>query len=60
MYSTGNGRTADKESELEAGAQFLEANTALSLQQQIRLKQMGATVRNATSYLDQLKMNEEG
>ncbi|GAA0167104.1 cysteine protease [Lithospermum erythrorhizon] len=94
MYSTGNGRTAAKESELEAGAQFLEvrnrqgknllqrhsiskpnlvypfrviynaqftlqANTALSLQQQIRLKQMGATVRNATSYLDQLKMNEE-
>lgn len=48
-----------KESELEAGAEFLESNTALSLQQQNRLKQMGATVRNAGSYIERLKLNEE-
>lgn len=37
----------------------LQSNTALSLQQEKRLKQMGATVRNASSYLQRLKMNEE-
>lgn len=37
----------------------LQSNTALSLQQETRLKQMGATVRNASSYLQRLKMNEE-
>ncbi|WOK93378.1 hypothetical protein Cni_G02075 [Canna indica] len=47
-----------KEQELEAGAEFLESNTALSLQQEKRLKQMGATVRNASSYVQRLKMNE--
>lgn len=31
----------------------------LSVQQEKRLKQMGATVRNASSYLHRLKMNEE-
>lgn len=48
-----------KESELEPGAEFLESNTALSLQQEKRLKQMGATVRNASYYLEMLKLNEE-
>ncbi|KAJ3700857.1 hypothetical protein LUZ61_004562 [Rhynchospora tenuis] len=48
-----------KEPELEAGAEFLESNTALSLQQEKRLKQVGATVRNASSYLQRLRMNEE-
>lgn len=38
---------------------WLQANTALSLQQENRLKQMGATVRNASRYIDRLKMNEE-
>ncbi|CAL9148353.1 putative glutamine amidotransferase GAT1_2.1 [Musa acuminata AAA Group] len=47
-----------EEQDLEAGAEFLESNTALSIQQEQRLKQMGATVRNATSYLQKLKMNE--
>ncbi|XP_059315944.1 putative glutamine amidotransferase GAT1_2.1 [Lycium ferocissimum] len=59
MYSTGRGGISEKESELEAGAEFLEANTALSLQQENRLKQMGATVRNASTYMNRLKMNEE-
>lgn len=36
-----------------------QANTALSLQQENRLKQMGATVRNASTYIERLKMNEE-
>ncbi|GFP85332.1 protein ntpr [Phtheirospermum japonicum] len=49
---------SSKESELEAGAEFLESNTALSLQQETRLKQMGATVRNSSSYLEKLKLNE--
>ncbi|RWR72230.1 putative glutamine amidotransferase PB2B2.05 [Cinnamomum micranthum f. kanehirae] len=59
MYTAGNGMAPPKESDLEAGAEFLESNTALSLQQEKRLKQMGATVRNASSYLQRLKMNEE-
>ncbi|KAL3636058.1 hypothetical protein CASFOL_020605 [Castilleja foliolosa] len=59
MYSAGRDNISDRESELEAGAEFLQANTALSLQQQNRLKQMGATVRNASVYINRLKMNEE-
>lgn len=31
----------------------------MSLQQEKRLKQMGATVRNASLYIQRLKMNEE-
>ncbi|XVF44211.1 hypothetical protein PTKIN_Ptkin02bG0102700 [Pterospermum kingtungense] len=50
MYSSGKG------SELGVGANFLEANTALSLQQEKRLKQMGATVRNGCIYKERLKM----
>ncbi|GER24943.1 class I glutamine amidotransferase-likesuperfamily protein [Striga asiatica] len=50
--------TSSKQSQLEAGAEFLESNTALSLQQETRLKQMGATVRNASSYLERLKVKE--
>ena len=38
---------------------FLQSNTVLSLQQENRLKQMGATVRNGSSYFQRLKMNEE-
>lgn len=37
----------------------MQSNTALSLQQENRLKQMGATVRNAGSYIQRLKLNEE-
>ncbi|KAL6498031.1 hypothetical protein OROGR_028428 [Orobanche gracilis] len=58
IYEGGHGINSSKESELEAGAEFLESNTALSMQQETRLKQMGATVRNATSYLEKLKLNE--
>ncbi|KAL6521538.1 hypothetical protein OROGR_018107 [Orobanche gracilis] len=58
IYEGGHGISSSKESELEAGAEFLESNTALSMQQETRLKQMGATVRNATSYLEKLKLNE--
>ncbi|KAF9674059.1 hypothetical protein SADUNF_Sadunf10G0088500 [Salix dunnii] len=57
MYSSGVG--TGQESELQVGAEFLEANTALSLQQEKRLKQMGATVRNASVYKQRLTMNEE-
>ncbi|KAJ4707056.1 Class I glutamine amidotransferase-like superfamily protein [Melia azedarach] len=58
LYITGNGMHPSKESELKAGAEFLESNTALSLQQENRLKQMGATVRNGGSYFERLKLNE--
>ncbi|KAG6742011.1 hypothetical protein POTOM_055293 [Populus tomentosa] len=73
IYTTGQRMNPSKESELQAGAEFLEAfdlvslmiilsmqsSTALSLQQENRLKQMGATVRNAGSYIERLRMNEE-
>ncbi|KAJ0043386.1 hypothetical protein Pint_18731 [Pistacia integerrima] len=60
MYMSGRVMNPSKESKLiQAGADFLESNTALSLQQEKRLKQMGATVRNANSYLERLKLNEE-
>ncbi|XP_073157971.1 putative glutamine amidotransferase GAT1_2.1 isoform X2 [Henckelia pumila] len=59
IYEGDHKTSSSKESELEAGAEFLESNTALSLQQETRLKQMGATVRNASSYLERLKLNEE-
>ncbi|XP_019451602.1 PREDICTED: uncharacterized protein LOC109353702 [Lupinus angustifolius] len=54
-----HGINSIQESELEAGAEFLESNKALSVQQEIRLKQMGATVRNAGSYKERVKLNEE-
>ncbi|KAL4337715.1 hypothetical protein AHAS_Ahas12G0137900 [Arachis hypogaea] len=37
----------------------LQSNTALNVQQEKRLKQMGATVRNAGSYIERLKLNQE-
>ncbi|XP_020238060.1 putative glutamine amidotransferase GAT1_2.1 [Cajanus cajan] len=58
LYTMGRGNCSSKESELEVGAEFLESNTALSVQQENRLKQMGATVRNAGSYVERLKLNE--
>ncbi|KAM7270187.1 hypothetical protein ACFE04_029401 [Oxalis oulophora] len=58
MYSSKGSNFSGRESELRVGAEFLEENTALSLQQEKRLKQMGATVRNATAYIEKLKMNE--
>lgn len=57
MYVTKNQMSLSKESDLKEGAEFLESNTALSLQQEKRLSQMGATVRNASSYLRRLKMD---
>lgn len=59
MYSTGRGNASVQEPELRAGAEFLEENTALSVQQEKRLKQMGATVRNGSVYIQRLKMTEE-
>ena len=38
---------------------MVQSNTALSVQQEKRLKQMGATVRNASGYINRLKVNEE-
>ncbi|KAF0905030.1 hypothetical protein E2562_000841 [Oryza meyeriana var. granulata] len=53
-------RRPAEQRDLDAGAEFLESNTAaLSVQQEKRLKQMGATVRNASGYLNRLKLNEE-
>ena len=37
----------------------MQSNTVLSLQQEIRLKQMGATVRNSSSIFERLKLNED-
>ncbi|XP_015962977.1 putative glutamine amidotransferase GAT1_2.1 [Arachis duranensis] len=59
LYNAGHHTNSTKDSDLEAGAQFLESNTALSVQQEKRLKQMGATVRNAGSYIERLKLNQE-
>ncbi|KAK6931543.1 Peptidase C26, partial [Dillenia turbinata] len=59
MYSTKGGLSSYQDAELQPGAEFLESNTALSTQQEKRLKQMGATVRNKTACKDRLKMNEE-
>lgn len=58
MYSTGCDMPPSKLSVLDAGAEFLESNTALSIQQEMRLKQMGATVRNASSFLERLNLNQ--
>uniref|UniRef100_A0A0D9UWJ3 Uncharacterized protein n=1 Tax=Leersia perrieri TaxID=77586 RepID=A0A0D9UWJ3_9ORYZ len=63
LYVSGGGepgtpRPAAEQRELDAGAEFLEStNTAaaLSVQQEKRLKQMGATVRNATGYMNRLR-----
>ncbi|MQL99799.1 hypothetical protein Taro_032525 [Colocasia esculenta] len=59
MYASRAALPPCEEPALEEGAEFLESNMALSLQQENRLKQMGATVRNASSYMKKLKMNEE-
>ncbi|GAB2242192.1 hypothetical protein Droror1_Dr00018967 [Drosera rotundifolia] len=60
MYTSGGrGSISFHESDLEAGALFLEENRTLSVQQEKRLKQMGATVRNSSGYKNQMKMNEE-
>ncbi|GMI64387.1 hypothetical protein like AT5G38200 [Hibiscus trionum] len=55
LYSAGNEMHPCKQPELEAGAEFLESNTALAVQQENRLKQMGATVRNGRRYIEKLK-----
>ncbi|KAJ7943113.1 Class I glutamine amidotransferase-like superfamily protein [Quillaja saponaria] len=59
IYSSGCGVVSNPNYELQVGAEFLEANTALSLQQENRLKQMGATVRNGSVYKKGFKMNQE-
>jgi hypothetical protein len=61
MYFGGEQKPAEVERrDLDAGAEFLEtAAAALSSQQEKRLKQMGATVRNASGYLNsRLKVSE--
>lgn len=59
LYTHGHGFPSARESELKPGADFLESNTALSQQQETRLKQMGATVRNGGSYIGRMKLNKE-
>lgn len=61
MYIAGRTPVSVQQSDLEPGAVFLEENTAYSamtLQQEKRLKQMGATVRNGHGY-KKLKLNED-
>ncbi|XP_027364783.1 putative glutamine amidotransferase GAT1_2.1 [Abrus precatorius] len=58
IYKSDSQMVADQSSELEAGADFLQANIALSWQQENRLKQVGATVRNGSVYTHKLKMNQ--
>ncbi|XP_021763606.1 uncharacterized protein LOC110728240 [Chenopodium quinoa] len=59
IYSSGNGIKPSKESELDVGANFLESNTVMSKQQEARLIEVGATVRNAFTYFEKIKVNEE-
>ncbi|KAJ8436617.1 hypothetical protein Cgig2_029863 [Carnegiea gigantea] len=59
IYCAGNGINPSKECELQVGADFLESNAVLSEQQETRLTEMGATVRNALAYLEKMKANEE-
>ncbi|KAI3794190.1 hypothetical protein L1987_36819 [Smallanthus sonchifolius] len=59
LYVGGYGIRQLKESDLKPGAEFLESNIALSLEQENRLMQMGATVRNASSYMERLKLNKK-
>ncbi|KAI4357750.1 hypothetical protein L6164_001681 [Bauhinia variegata] len=54
IYKSGIEVVSNQNSELEAGAEFLQEHTALNLQQN-RLKQVDATVRNG----QKLRMNEE-
>ncbi|XP_004497056.1 putative glutamine amidotransferase GAT1_2.1 [Cicer arietinum] len=58
IYKSDSHMIASRSSELEAGADFLQANTALSLQQENRLKQVGATIRNGSGYTHKMKMNQ--
>ncbi|GJX65568.1 hypothetical protein Tco_0299911 [Tanacetum coccineum] len=51
------GRKLLGEFDLKPRSDFLESNIALSLQQQNRMKEMGTTVRNASSYMEKLKGN---
>ncbi|KAK7316484.1 hypothetical protein VNO77_35546 [Canavalia gladiata] len=59
LYSMGRENWFSRESELEVGAEFLESNRALSMEEENRLKEMGATVRNGGSYIEKMKLNEE-
>nr|GEW67042.1 hypothetical protein [Tanacetum cinerariifolium] len=55
LQETYNGHKLLKESDLKPGPEFLESNITLSLQQENRLKQMGTTVTNASSYTERSK-----
>ncbi|XP_074289879.1 putative glutamine amidotransferase GAT1_2.1 [Silene latifolia] len=59
IYSAGNGFNSIKESELNFGADFLATKTMLSEQQEIKLKEIGATVRNAFTGDNTVKVNED-
>ncbi|KAL1192380.1 putative glutamine amidotransferase [Cardamine amara subsp. amara] len=60
MYTRSHSlKNPSRESELEVGADFLESNTALSVEQEMRLNEMGATMRNSESFSQKLKLDEE-
>ncbi|KAK7280434.1 hypothetical protein RJT34_25498 [Clitoria ternatea] len=58
IYKSDSQMVANQSSELEAGADFQQENVALSSQQENRLKQVGATIRNGSIYIHKLKMNQ--
>jgi gamma-glutamyl-gamma-aminobutyrate hydrolase PuuD len=58
MYLSDSHTKPAEKRDHEAGAEFLESNTAsVSAWQEKRLKQMGATARNASGYLNSVKVN---
>lgn len=59
MSKCGHDMKSIKESDLKAGAEFLEANKALTPQQEARLQQIGATIRNGSFYLERLNLRKE-
>ncbi|PHU19511.1 hypothetical protein BC332_10662 [Capsicum chinense] len=59
LYEKGRPIQPSKNLDFDVEAEFLECNRTLSLKQETRLMQMGEIVRNATFYLQKLKINEE-
>ncbi|CAO2825381.1 unnamed protein product [Amaranthus hypochondriacus] len=59
LYSTRNGFNPSKQSDLKLGQDFLESNTVLREEQETRMIEVGATIRNAYTYFDKFKVQEE-
>lgn len=59
IYFSGNGIKPSKDSELDVGADLLKSDTVLNQQQETKLIEVGATVRNAFTCFDKIKVNKE-